>query len=677
MTNERLIGCWAALISATPGALETVASAELSMPAIYADQMVLQQNDTVPIHGTADAGTEVAVRASWMDFIQRVNAAEDGSWRVDLQTPADAGPHSISITNGDERVVLNDVLCGEVWIAGGQSNMEWPVRALDFAGIRDTTNAWRDRDASRPPIRFFSIPNQFSATPSPNARGTWFEVNGDNVQNMSAVALFFAERLQEELDVPVAILWADWGGTVAEAWMSRAAIDAHGGFEPQLAIVDEVAEDQKAAAAMDAAERRAERDRVELADPGIRDAWMNADAEAVESADGWTDVEIPGNFTGTLGEFDGYIWVRRTFGVRAGRAKASDAWTLNAGPIDDRDRVWINGTLVGATERDNAWSMPRKYAVPANLLKPTGNVISIRVHDTGGAGGVTGPVPFPNLAHANGTVVGLAGDWKAKASLAESDRPRARPQQPARFHQNLPTVLANGMLESLTPYGARGVIWYQGESNRRRGEQYRTLFPALIKDWRTRFERDLPFGFVQLAPFRDRDGAFDVAALRDAQLHTFRTVDNTGMVVTTDCGDPVDIHPRDKKTVGFRLGNWALGTVYPEIAYRVDETPADWCGPIYASHVVEDASIRIEFDFADALGSSDGRPITHFMIAGDDRVFHPARVTIDGNDALVRSDAVANPVAVRFAFGKAPEPNLIDESGLPASPFRTDDWPLD
>jgi len=228
--------------------------------------------------------------------------------------------------------------------------------------------------------------------------------------------------------------------------------------------------------------------------------------------------------------------------------------------------------------------------------------------------------------------------------------------------------LYNGMIAPLIPYAIRGAIWYQGESNCSRAYQYRTLFPAMIKNWRDDWKQgDFPFGFVQLAPFRY--GRLDPACcaeLWEAQLLTLKNSPNTGMAVTTDIGNVGNIHPPNKQDVGRRLGLWARGTVY-------GEKDLVYSGPIYKSMNVEGEKIRLEFDHVGGgLAASDEKPLKDFTIAGEDERFVPATATIDGETIVVRADAVKNPVAVRFGWYDTAMPNLVNKEGLPASPFRTD-----
>lgn len=248
---------------------------------------------------------------------------------------------------------------------------------------------------------------------------------------------------------------------------------------------------------------------------------------------------------------------------------------------------------------------------------------------------------------------------------AEGDDDAPRPERRA-INQHTPGALFNGMIAPVHPYAIRGVIWYQGESNRGRAHEYRALFPAMISDWRARWESDFPFYFVQIAPYTYQGDEGQTAELREAQLMAM-ALPNTGMVVTMDIGDPSDIHPTNKRDVGERLARWALHHDYG----RFDIV---FSGPLYKGFTVEGSRAVVTFDHADGLHAAGGTPIG-FEIAGNDRVWHEAEASIDGKTIVLSAPGVEEPVALRYAWDDDVETNLFNAAGLPASPFRTDDWP--
>ncbi|WP_425614734.1 sialate O-acetylesterase [Anatilimnocola sp. NA78] len=271
-------------------------------------------------------------------------------------------------------------------------------------------------------------------------------------------------------------------------------------------------------------------------------------------------------------------------------------------------------------------------------------------------------------------------DRKVTISEAMPDPKDPSKTIPAQKNPNQPAVLFNGMLNPVVPFTIAGAIWYQGESNVGRADEYRTLFPTMIRDWRTRFgQGDFPFLFVQLAPYKydgksldanNYDGSNKLAELWDSQLKTLDLSKNTGMCVTTDITTIGDIHPKNKQDVGKRLALWALANTYgkQDLVYS---------GPLYSSHEIEGSKVRLKFKHVGGgLAAKDEKPLTFFLIAGEDQKFVPAKATIDGETLVVSSDDVPKPVAVRFCWNAIAEPNFANKAGLPASPFRTDDWPL-
>jgi len=261
--------------------------------------------------------------------------------------------------------------------------------------------------------------------------------------------------------------------------------------------------------------------------------------------------------------------------------------------------------------------------------------------------------------------------WKEEVKKAQAEKKPVphRPWEPlGPGHSHSPAGLYNGMIAPLIPFSIRGAIWYQGESNVGRAYQYRKLFPAMIRNWRDDWgQGDFTFLFVQIAPWRMYSDNGSFSELQESQLLTLKSVKNTGMVVTTDIGNLDDIHPHNKQDVGKRLALWALSVAYGKAGV--------YSGPIYKSMQGEGNKIRLYFDHAvDGLVNRGG-PLTFFTIAGEDKNFVRAQAVIDGKTVVVSSEQVPHPVAVRFAWTKDAEPNLFNKDGLPASPFRTDDWP--
>jgi sialate O-acetylesterase len=411
------------------------------------------------------------------------------------------------------------------------------------------------------------------------------------------------------------------------------------------------------------------------ADPGNKGEAAGF-ADPARDREGWKKMRLPGLLESAGLDVDGVVWFRREVLIPA--AWAGQDLSLSLGAIDDFDTTYFNGERVGATgtETPNSYMAPRRYRVPGRLVRAGANVVAVRVYDRMGGGGFSGG--DLSLTPAGGPKqepLALAGEWDYKPEFVV---PGARidfstqPQPPGPRNHNNPTVLYNAMIAPLTPFHIRGAVWYQGESNAGRAHQYRTLFPAMINDWRRawRDEGGFPFYFVQLAnwrPARPEPSESDWAELREAQFLTMRRVPRTGMAVAIDIGDPADIHPRNKLDVGLRLARWARRQTYGQ---RI--VPS---GPLYVSHGVEGERVRVRFEHAAGLKTRDGSAPKGFAVAGADRKFVWAEARIEGDAVVVWSPRVPRPVAVRYAWADSPACNLYNGAGLPASPFRTDDWP--
>lgn len=637
----------AALVSALVG-LVAAAGADVRLPGVFGDSMVLQRDAQARLWGWADPGERVRVSASWGGPAVEVLTPAGGMWSLTLPTPPAGGPHTLTV-EGKNSLTLKDVLSGDVWLCSGQSNMEWTLNQTHDAreAIAGATQA---------NIRLFTVANRFALAPEGDVRGAWSVCSPETAAGFSAVGYHFGREIHAAEGVPIGLISADWGGTVCEAWMSEAGARAFGAFEDALTTISSLRADPAAARA-----GHEERQREWWASAPLGDAsWI-----APEFDDGaWSGAAQPASFGGALGSFDGMVCLRRAVEVPA--AWAGRDLTLSLGPIDDRDAAWFNGVWVGATTEDGRWGQNRSYKVPGALVKAGRNVIAVNVYDTGGIGGMNGDAALLKLTLAGdpSAAVSLAGEWKQRAGRAAGNLPPV--PQGITFHQNWPTALYNGMIAPIANLSIRGAIWYQGESNVSRAEQYRTLFPAMIEDWRRTFRNPgLPFYFVQIAPFAYGGDTGQAAMLREAQGKAL-ALPHTGMAVTLDIGEAKDIHPRNKREVGRRLALLALADTYGR--------SVNARGPALASVKREGGAIRVGFTVpaGDAL-AAEGH-LRGFAIAGEDKVFHPAKAAVDGASVVVQSESVPDPRHVRYAWSAAPEANLRSASGLPAAPFRTDSW---
>jgi sialate O-acetylesterase len=700
MTTHRRLKSDNVVMSTTPTTvlplvtlLATVcpALADIEMPSVFSDHMVVQRDLPISVWGTATAGNRLTINLSTNDdelpgISEEVNlrvdaegrwiwemtpiSRTDRSWTLEVrefQGPAGRDQEVSSVT-------IDDILVGEVWLCGGQSNMEWN---LDQVGTTDAQKARMDR----PTMRLIKAPHVLATEPQDDITAEWEVCSPGTVGDWSAVGYHFGAMLQDELDVPIGLISSNWGGTRIEPWIERADLAARPRFAARVA---ELQKGIDAHDRMDDATRRrladeANRDfearakgywrEVLAGDPGMENRWMAVDTDD----SGWSTMDLPGNWEDrepSLKNYDGTVWFRRTVQVPADWA--GKELVLELGRIDDSDRTWFEGTLVGSTT--NRHDGARSYTITPRLVDAGDAQITVCVLDPQGGGGFSGGTMELRRADGTGPSVTLEGGWRwhgGSATSKSGPRRSAGPVNPGMNPQAAGT-LHDAMIAPFVPYTLRGAIWYQGESNAGQPDEYRELMPLLIESWREDFGSHLAFGIVQLAAFKaisDDPVEGDWAFLRDAQLEAARTVPNTGIAITTDVGNATDIHPKNKKAVGDRLAGWALHDVY-----GMDEAIPS--SPIHSGTSIDGDGIVLTFDHAQGgLTNSDGGvELDGFAIAGEDGVFTWAEARVVGPDSVrVWSKDVAEPRMVRFGWQNNPvRANLVGGTGLPASPFRTD-----
>jgi len=620
------------------------------LSSVFSDHMVFPREMKAPVWGWTAPGAKVTVAMGGQRA--EATAGPDGRWQALLGPFQAGGPLSMEIS-GPQKVTLQDVVCGDVWICSGQSNMQWGV-----GGVVDADKEIAAADY--PQMRLLTVPCVTAFEPRDTFQGAWQVCSPASIPGFTAVGYLFGRQLHRELGVPIGLVNSSWGGTIAEAWVSSQALKTMPDFLPAFAEQEALIE----AIRSKAYNYEADLERWWAAnDPGSAEGrtWAAADLDTAA----WKSMTLPvGWEQAGLPNFDGVVWFRREFEAPA--AWAGKACVLHLGPIDDMDTTFVNGTAVGATSN---WQAPRDYAVPAGLVKAGRNTIAVRVLDTGGTGGIYGkPEDLRIEPQGGGTAVALNGAWQYHDSVAMA---QTKPV-PQRLDQNNPnqvSVLYNAMINPLVPFGIRGAIWYQGESNAGRAEQYARLLPTLIRDWRARFGvGEFPFLIVQLANFmavdpEPRNDAWP--QLREAQWLTTTTVPNAALALAIDIGDANDIHPRNKQDVGLRL---ALGGLALSYGRKIE-----YSGPVYREMAVEAGKVRVRFDhLGGGLVAKGADKVTGFAIAGADGRFVWAEARIDGDSVLVGSDQVREPKAVRYAWSNNPVCNLYNQAGLPAVPFRTD-----
>jgi sialate O-acetylesterase len=649
---------------ATAGAQTTQTQADAEKPflhPLFNDHVVLQRGVRFPVWGWTTPGSRVNVEMRGKTATAIADAG--GKWIARLG-PFDAGGPFTLTVKGPQSVTLNDVLVGDVWLASGQSNMEM--------GITQVNDAQGEvAHADYPQIRLFAVPKVAATSPRTTINARWLVCNPTNIAaggwgGFSAVAYFFGRRLHKELNVPVGLIHSSWGGTAAEGWVSPETLSELKEFAPAVNNLEKTW--------ADATRPPADYDKAldewwSKNDPGsaAKPAWSEPSFDASD----WKRMRLPQFWEDAgLPAYDGVVWFRRTFELP--REWAGKDLMLSLGPVDDRDTTFVNGVRVGALSQ---WDAPRSYRVSASLLKPGTNTIAVRVLDTGVGGGIYGKPEQLKIELADGggatAPISLAGEWSYRASVALAELQTQPPQQGGNDF-SVPVIRYNGMIAPLLPFSIKGAIWYQGETNVGRAAQYERIMATLIRDWRTRFGvGDFPFLVVQLANYLERrDAPFDSewARLREAQLHVSRNVAHAGLAVTIDIGDAKDIHPKDKQDVGTRLALAALANVYGR--------RLEYSGPVYRRMKIEGERVRISFDHAEGgLVARDGGRLTGFAVAGVDVRFVWADAVIDGDEVVVSSPEVKRPAAVRYAWADNPAANLYNRAGLPASPFRTDDFP--
>ncbi|MFL6332571.1 MAG: sialate O-acetylesterase [Pyrinomonadaceae bacterium] len=645
--------------------LAAAARADVRVPSLIGDNMVLQQGRKVRVWGRAEPGERVTV--TFQGDKASATADARGRWEVYTGPHKAGGPFELTVA-GRNTLTFKNVLVGDVWVCSGQSNMEWVL-----ANAQDGAQAAAGADY--PFIHLFTVTKKTSAEPLEDVEGRWVVTTPKEAAQFSAVGYFFGRELYKVANIPLGLIHTSWGGTPAEAWTSRGALAADPALKPILDRYDRQLTDlPRLQREYDAA--RAEWERQYVAqDPGNKGEAEGYAKPGQETGD-WKRMKLPQFWESAGLDVDGVIWFRREVEVPA--AWAGKELTLKLGAIDDFDTTYFNGERVGATGPDtpSAWVVPRLYRVPGSLVRAGSNTVAVRVFDRVGGGGFGGgEMSLAPADSAAGKAVALEGEWLYKEEATFPSRRidySKQPQAPGPANQNSPTVLYNAMLAPLFPYAIRGAIWYQGESNAGRAYQYRTLFPAMIRDWRAAWKQgDFPFYFVQLANWKARpQDSIDSewAELREAQTLTLKAAPNTGMAVTIDIGNPDDIHPRNKLDVGLRLAYWALADVYG--MKNVEKS-----GPLYDAYKVEGDKVRVRFTHAGGLKTRDGAAPAGFYVAGADRKFVPAEARIEKGEVVVWSKEVPAPVAVRYAWADNPSANLYNSDGLPASPFRTDDWP--
>lgn len=627
--------------------LSSAGIAQIQLPKLVSDGMVLQRNQELSIWGWASAGEDVTLIFRDSEF--STTADNDGNWEIQLPPQEAGGPYEMTL-QGSNQITVENILFGDVWVASGQSNMELWIGRVRYTYEDEIQNSKNTE------IRQFVVPDQydFKQTHRDFESGEWQSANPETILDFSAVAYFFAKELHEMYDVPIGIINAAMGGSPVESWMSEESLKE---FSDAYAELQKFKNDDLIQQIQQEDQERIGNWYSELnqKDEGLRadPKWSQPNVDD----SGWEQINLPGYWSEEtpLGDQNGVVWFRKEIDVpERMTGKPARLWM---GRIVDQDSVFVNGQLVGTTGYQYP---PRRYHLDSNVLKEGKNEIAIRVINSSGSGGFVPDKPY-YLSLGTDTLH-LTGDWKYKLGAS------MEPLGSQTFVRWKPVGLYNRMISPLLDYHIKGVIWYQGESNAGNPGQYEERFSTMIQTWRDQWNQgDFPFLFVQLANFMettDEPAQSNWAELRQAQLNTLK-LPNTGMAVTIDVGEWNDIHPLNKKDVGHRLALQAQ-----KIAYGEDDLVA--AGPIPKNSTFSSNQVIIEFkNIGERLTTSDGEPPRYFSISEDGENFVWAEAEIQGESIKVWSDEITNPVAVRYAWANNPESaNLINQKGLPATPFE-------
>lgn len=601
--------------------------AKVRLPKLVSDKMVLQRDTDLKIWGWADAGEKVTVRLQGNYY--ETEADKNGNWEVTLPPQQAGGPYLLEVNE----IVIRDVLVGDVWLCSGQSNQETPIHRLTemFPEINVSNNHM---------IRHYKVPTQdIKETLAEEIAGNavWHSGVASEVMNWTALAYFYAQEAYAKTKVPQGMLVSSLGGSAIESWVSQEHLKEF----PRLVL---------------------DKEALELMNQASKDQGEGKWNQLNWDDSDWETMQMPGTWRENGVNVRGTVWLRKDFEIP--EAMEGRHARLAMGTLVHNDAVFVNGVYVGSTGYEYP---PRRYQIPAGVLRKGKNTIAVRLNAPAGNGEFIKDKPYKIIGDA--AEIDLTGTWKYKVGLdlAEVSKYTER----LKNRQSVGSGLYNGMIYPIRHYRVKGTIWYQGESNAGRSHEYGALMSALITNWRELWQKpELPFLLVQLPNFMEKhekptDSGW--ARIREAQLNTFKTTPNTALAVTYDVGEWNDIHPLNKKAVAQRLFLGARKVVYGE---KVTHS-----GPVYKDMKIEGDKIVISFTETGRGLMAKGGTLKHFAIAGEDKQFVWAEAVIRGNKVVVSSKSVKNPVAVRYAWSDNPdEANLCNKEGLLASPFRTDNW---
>jgi sialate O-acetylesterase len=608
--------------------------------------MVLQRDQEVNIWGWADKNEKIEVIFNNQKI--KTKSDKDGNWRVVLLPIIYGGPYTLTVIGKSNVVIKENILIGDIWLCGGQSNMEFQVQYANNSKVEISK-------ADYPQIRSFNVVHEMSFTSQTDLNGNWEICSPSTVGNFSAVAYFFARKIYQETGIPIGIINSSWGGTDIETWISPKTFNELSvDFKARYNINKEVNPEEFLT---QNAKNKVLYDTALKNDFGLKEEWFSPSIDISI----WGKLSVPQIWESPdLNSIDGVVWMQ--YDITLPESAKGKSAIIRLGKIDDNDDTWINGIHVGSTI---GYDIPRVYNISPNVLKSGVNRISVRMVDTASGGGLYGQLDevYLEIDH---KIYLLSGIWKYK--IAESNK---KYNYVNTSPNSYPSLLYNAMINPIVQFALKGVIWYQGENNAGNAYDYRTLFPNMITDWRTKWNHELPFYWVQLANYMAVDNEPKESAwaeLREAQTMTL-SMPKTGQAVIIDIGEANDIHPRNKQHVGLRLALHALNKDY-------GKKDIVFSGPMYKSMEKRENRIVITFDYSASGLKTDSKYgyVSGFSIAGEDKKFVWAKAYIEGDKVIVYNEQVQHPVAVRYDWANNPDGNLYTKEGLPVCPFRTDTW---
>jgi sialate O-acetylesterase len=569
-----------------------------------------------------------------------------GNWVVIFAALDKGGPLQL-IVKGKNTIILNDILIGDVWFCSGQSNMDMNVLS--------SKNAVEElKDINYPNIRLFTASYEMSERPQPDLKtGKWDVCSEETVKYFSAVGYFFGRKINKDLNVPIGLINSSWGSTNIQCWMSE---EGMGEFKNYLPALAELKTKNYEQLTIERDRRQNEwNDSLKNTEPGTLNKWY---LPQTNDAD-WTNLNVPITWEHAGFKGDGVGWFRKEFDLT--QEEAANTIIFHLGLIDNADETFLNGEKIGEC---NVYNVQRIYPAIATTLKKGKNVLAVKVYNYGWDAGFIGQAA-DMFYQSKSTKKTLAGIWKFKPGYF-SPEPAALISP-----NNYPTLLYNTKVNPFINFAIKGALWYQGENNSQQPEEYRSLLPALIKDWRKKWGiGDFPFLIVQLPNFMpadDQPSDGNWAKFRASQAAAL-LLPNTAIAVTIDAGEGDDIHPKNKQAVAYRLALAAK-----KIAYQQNGV---FTGPTFKSFSTNSNKAIVDFEnkgggliTLDKYGFVKG-----FAVAGADHKFYWAKAFIEENKVVVFSDQVAKPIAIRYAWGNNPDVGLYNAENLPAAPFRTDNW---